>query len=169
MQQMQNSKDMETMIDQLVELRELHDQLLLAVRSKQKNMRLGDMDGLQSWSAREKFLIDRITETDQQRRVLVDRLAQEMNLGEALTLTQLSEHLGEPHRSKLLALAGSIRHLAEQIHQVNQVNDAVTRGILDCFAQMHRRFAIEQCDIGLYDPKGQRKLVDRVSTLDAVG
>lgn len=166
---MPGKSNVSLMIDQLADLRRLYEQLLMAVRKKQTCMRSGDMAGLESWSAREKFLIERVTSGDEHRRQLAQSVADELDVDRELTLTQLSAHVDEPERSKLLALAGAIRNVAEQVYQVNQVNDAVTRDILDCFAQMHRQFAQTQSDIGLYDPKGERKLVRQVSMLDAVG
>jgi len=166
---MQDKTDPRPLVDQLLEIRELHEQLLLAVRNKQKHMRAGDMDGLQSWSAREKFLIDCVSTADQRRREITDQLSEQFGMEAPATVTQLADRLVEPHRSRLLALSGAIRSLAEQIYQVNQINDAVTREILECFAQMHRQFASAQADLGLYDPNGQRQLATRVSILDAVG
>jgi len=81
----------------------------------------------------------------------------------------IAEALDEPTRSQLLALAGSIRELADQIYQVNRVNDEVTQHILQAFAQMQRECVMAQCDIGLYDTHGQRCLTGRPSILDVAG
>ena len=157
------------MVEQLQEMRELHEQLLLAARNKQKSMRSGDLGALDSWAAREKFLIDRITATDAARRQTAEDLARTLGMEEPVTLTRLADRLAEPGRSRLLALAGVVRGLAEQIYQANQVNDAVTRELLDCFAHMQRHYTAAHCDIGLYDTRGQRQLIAAVNLLDAVG
>ena len=161
--------EIDALVEQLQELRELHDQLLLAARGKQSAMRCGDVDALQSWSAREKFLIDRITGAESARRATVEALAQALGREGPVTVTVLAAQLGEPDRSRVLALAAAIRALAEQIHQINQINDAVSREILECFAQMHRRYAVARCDIGLYDTNGRKQLVTGAALLDAVG
>jgi flagellar biosynthesis/type III secretory pathway chaperone len=157
------------LVEQLLDLRDHYEQLLHAVRCKQRCMRAGDMDELQSWSAREKFLIDCIAEMDAQRRDIVGALAGEMAIEGGVSVGRIASRCDEPQRSRLLALAGAIRSMAEQVHQVNQINDAVTREILECFAQMQRQFTTARCDIGLYDTHGQRQLLSNVSILDAVG
>jgi len=163
------TSDIDILIEQLLELRDLHEQLLHVVRNKQRCMRSGDMDRVQSWSARETFLVESIRAGDAGRRETIATLAEPLDVDRPVTVSRLAERVHEPHRSKLLALAGATRNLAEQIYQVNQVNDAVTREILHCFAHMQREFAASQSDIGLYDPNGQRCLTPNVSILDAVG
>lgn len=162
-------RQVDALVEQLQVLRERHEQLLVAVRGKQRAMRAGDMGQLESWSARERFLIERIEAADRDRRDVARPLGEALGLGEAATLTELANRLEEPHRSRLVALAGAIRSTAEQVYQINQVNDAVTREILSCFAQMQRQIAAAHCDLGLYDPNGHKQLGSTVNILDAVG
>lgn len=166
---MDGNVDIKRLVGQLLDLRELHEQLLLAVRSKQQSMRRGQTSALESWSAREKFLLDRISEAEQNRREQVRKVSEQLNINDTPTVSRLAAAFDEPERSQLLVAAGAIRDLAEAIVQVNRVNDAVTREVLECFAQVRRQFAASQCDIGLYDLKGQRQLSGHVSILDAVG
>ncbi len=166
---METAKQVDILVQQLQELRELHEQLLLAVRGKQRAMRSGDMNSLASWSAREQFLIERIEGVDKNRQAQTQQLSKNLGLDQNLTLTALANQLEEPHRSRLLAQAGAIRSTAEQIYQINQVNDAVTREILNCFAQMQRQITAAHCDIGLYDPNGRKQLGNHLNILDAVG
>jgi hypothetical protein len=157
------------LVQQLQELRELHEHLLLVVRGKQRAMRSGDMNSLASWSAREQVLIERIQIVDKNRQAETQELGKALGLGQTLTLTALANQFEEPERSQLLALAAAIRSTAEQIYQINQVNDAVTREILNCFAQMQRQITAAHCDIGLYDPNGRKQLGSHLNILDAVG
>ncbi|MFA5864404.1 MAG: flagellar protein FlgN [Phycisphaerae bacterium] len=162
-------KRVDNMAEHLRDLHGLHEQLLTVVHGKQRAMRTGDMNGLDSWSARERFLIERIEQVDQSRREEAKPLGQLLGLDENSTLSTLANHLEEPHRSKLLALAGAIRGTAEQVYQINQVNDAVTREVLSCFAQMQRQITSAHCDLGLYDPNGHKQMGNAVNILDAVG
>jgi flagellar biosynthesis/type III secretory pathway chaperone len=159
----------DALAEQLHQIHAMHEQLLLAVRGKQRAMRAGDMGGLDSWSARERFLLERIEAADQVRRDAAKPIGKALGLDDAVTLTELATRLEEPHRSKLLALAGAIRSTAEQVYQINQVNDAVTREILSCFAQMQRQVTAAHCDLGLYDPNGRKQMGSAVNILDAVG
>ena len=162
-------KQINILVDRLHELRELHEQLLASVHAKLRAMRNGDINSLNSWSARENFLIRQIEEAEKQRRGQSLVLSKALDLDEKVTLTQMANHLDEPHRSKLLALAGAIRGVVEQIYQINHVNDAVTREILNCFAQMQRQIKSTHCDIGLYDPNGRKQMGSTINILDAVG
>jgi len=163
------SQQFDKLVDQLQEIRELHEQLLITVREKQKGMRSGDVDSMDSCAARERFLIERIKEVDETRRTDSTVLAGLLGLEQDSTLTTIANQLDEPQRSQLLALAGAIRKTAEQVYQINQVNDAVTREILSCFAQMQRQITATHCDLGLYDPNGQKQMSNHVNILDAVG
>jgi hypothetical protein len=165
----ETKKHIDLLVEQLQELRELHEQLLLVVRGKQRAMRSGDMDGLASWSAREQFVIGRVEAVDKCRQDETQELGRILGSDAALTLTALANLLPEPSRSRILALAGALRSTAEQIYQINQVNDAVTREILNCFAQMQRQITAAHCDIGLYDPNGQKQMGNHLNILDAVG
>jgi len=160
---------LEPLVDCLRDLRDLHEQLLLAVHGKQRAMRSGDMNSLESWSARERFLIERIESADRLRREHSESLATVLGLEPSPTLAALADRLEEPGRSRLLALAGAIRGVADRIYQANRVNDAVTREILNCFAQMHRQITATHCDLGLYDPNGHKQMGHPLNILDAVG
>jgi flagellar biosynthesis/type III secretory pathway chaperone len=162
-------KYIKELADRLVELRELHEQLLLASRNKQRTMRSGDLNGVESWTARENFLAQRIQEVDALRRTTNEQLGTLLGFREPPSLHVLAEKLDEPDRSRLLALAGAIRATAEQIHKINQVNDAVTREILNCFAQVRQKMASSHNDIELYDTRGQKKAATNFNILDAVG
>jgi len=157
------------LMEQIKSLRDLHEQLLLAVRNKQRAMREGNMSNLESWSAREEFLTKRIHEVEELRQVANNELGKCLGFENSPKLSELAEKLSEPDRSKLLAMAGVLREIADNIRRANQVNDAVTREILNCYAQARQKMVAVQCDIGLYDPRGQKKVLRSISILDAVG
>ncbi len=159
----------DALIENLVELKRLQEQMSDALSGKQKAMRQGDMNSLESWSAREKFLIDKIGESETVSKKLASELARKNGLDGEIGLTQLANKFGEPYRSRLLALIGAIRTIAERVRQMNQVNDEVTRQILCCFADIQRQISAAHCDTGLYDTTGQKKVGIPHGFLDAVG
>jgi len=166
---MSEDVNIKPLVDHLMDLRELHEQMLTTVRNKYTCMRKGDLDGLESWSARERFLFERMSAAESERQAAVSELAEALGLEGPVTLSQLAAALDEPDRSRLLGLAGALRAVAEQIRQANQINDAVTREILQCFAQVNRKLATASLDCGLYEPNGQRHRPRGVSILNAVG
>lgn len=157
------------LVGHLQDLRDLYDQLLQTARNKQRTMRSGDMDGMESWSAREQFLAQRIAEIEAQRKDHTQQIGRKMGFQQTPKVSVLAQQMPEPYRSRLLALAGAVRSNAEKVYQVNQVNDAVTQEILGCFTQVQRKIATERCDLGLYDYHGQKRITNHVNLLDAVG
>jgi hypothetical protein len=157
------------LVGHLQDLRDLYDQLLQTARNKQRTMRSGDMDGMESWTAREQFLAERIAEIEVQRKEYTQQIAQKMDFKQTPKVSVIAQQMQEPYRSRLLALAGAVRSNAEKVYQINQVNDAVTQEILGCFAQVQQKIASEHCDLGLYDFHGQKRITNHINLLDAVG
>jgi len=159
----------ETLIDNLIQLKNLQEQMVQTLTGKQRAMRTGDMDALESWSAREKFLVDKIRKSEQASRRALAELTKAMGLEDDTGITQLASKFEEPDRSRLLALVGAIRVSAERVHHMNQINDEVTRQILCCFADIQRQITAIHCDTGIYDTTGQKKIGIPRGFLDAVG
>ena len=162
-------KLIDNLVNHLQDLRDLYDQLMQAARNKHRTMRVGDIDGMESWSAREQFLAEQISVIEALRKEHTRQIAEWMGFEKTPKVTILAQKMDEPYRSRLLALAGAVRNNAKNAYQINQVNDAVTQEILSCFAQVQRRLASEHCDIGLYDYTGQKRMTNNVNLLDAVG
>jgi len=114
------------LMEQIKSLRDLHEQLLLAVRNKQRAMREGNMSTLESWSAREEFLTKRIHEVEELRQLANNELGKCLGFENSPKISELADRLSEPDRSKLLAMASVLREITNNIRQANQVNDAVT-------------------------------------------
>ncbi len=157
------------LIDNLIQLRNLQEQIIQALSGKQRAMRTGDMDALESWSAREKFLIDKARNSEQASKRAAYEFARTLGFEGEINITQLTSKLQEPNRSRLLALAGAVRSSAERVHHMNQINDEVTRQILCCFADIQRQITAMHCDTGIYDTTGQKKIGIPRGFLDAVG
>ncbi len=162
-------KQFEDFIANLKEVKNVNEQLMNVVQNKHRAMRTGNLDSLQSCSAREKFLIDKISEIEKAMQTKFRTLAEHLNINPESRVLNLAEKLAEPHRSRLLILVGTIRSTTEKIYQINQINDEVTRHILNCFADVQRQITAVSNDIGLYDTNGNKQLANQNSILDAVG
>ncbi len=159
----------DALIDKLIDMRRLQEQMFDALSGKHKAMRSGDIDGLESWSAREKFLVEKITESESVLRKLTSEFGKKIGVEDNVGLRRLAERISEPNRSRLLGLVGSIRMIAERVRYLNQINDEVTREILCCFSDIQRQISSAYCDTGLYDTTGQKKIAVPRGFLDAVG
>jgi len=167
------NKYIENLVEQLNQLRDLNQQLLQNLTAQQRAMRNGQVSSLQSCNARSQFLADRIRQSEDQVRRASGEIASQLDgdviVAGNLNLGDLAEHLGEPARSRILALASLIRNLAQQIQQVNQTNQAVTEEVLNCFDLIKRRFGESQGHTALYDQQGDAVMIGEVKVLDAVG
>ena len=164
-----NTKYIKQMVDHLKTLRDLHNQLLQAVQNKQRTMRLGDINGMESWTAREIFITQQIKDVELVRQNVNAQLAISLGFKETPRISVLAERLSEPNRSRLIALSGAIRVSVKEIHKISQINDAVSREILNCFSNAHQKAVTTKKNIELYDLRGQKQAVSNFNILDAVG
>lgn len=155
----------------LAEMRGLYEELLAVLQRKLEAMRRADTELLNSCAARERFLLQRISEAESSRKVLVTDL--QVRAGVAakrpISITQLAERIGEPGRSKLLVLADGLRRLVEQTNQVNQVAALAGKELLAHFKHVYDVMRTAERDTGTYDVRGARAAGSAQRILDAVG
>ena len=155
----------------LAEMRSLYEELLAVLQRKLEAMRRADTELLNSCAARERFLLQRISEVESSRKVLTGDL--QLRTGVAakrpMSITQLAERIGEPDRSKLLVLADGLRRLVEQTNQVNQVAALAGKELLAHFRHVYDVMRAAEQDTGTYDVRGARTAGSAQRILDAVG
>jgi len=116
----------------LAELFAAHEELRSALRSQQRAIRAFDTAGLESMRGRCERLAERITELEATREAMT---------GPGVRLAELAENLGEPRRSRLVAMALGLRHLAEDTAGLQRVNRAAVQFMLRHFRSIHRALA----------------------------
>ena len=165
----------EALIGQLAEclgeLRGLYEQLVGVLRRKLEAMRRADTEGLNSCGARERFLVQRMAESDATRRNLVGELQVRAGVraGQAMTLSDLAERLGEPARSRVLVLAAGLRQVVEEANQLNQVAALSAKEMLVHFGRVYEVMQSGGMGGGVYGPQGGRAQTAERRSLDAVG
>ena len=155
----------------LAEMRGLYEELLAVLRRKLEAMRRADTELLNSCAVRERFLLQRITESESSRKTLAADL--QLRAGAKskgpVSITELAERIGEPGRSKLLVLADGLRRLVEQTNQVNQVAALASKELLAHFRHVYDAMRAAERDTGTYDVQGVRTSGGAQRILDAVG
>lgn len=189
-------KRLSEFIELLMREKELYESLLQAVRGKLSGMRSGQIDLLNSWVAREEFLVSRIKDLDSlifeyikeissivgkdkfsvMRDVAVnpplqvgsDKVSSERKMPN-LRIRELAEDIDEPYRSRILTLSEAIRCLAEEIKTVNEIVGEISYYMVDMFYQIRKELAGKVIDPGIYRSDGKRADPDAIKVLDAVG
>ncbi len=160
-------KKFEEFVALLVQQKEFYEALLQTEQGKLKAMREGNLDLLESWTAREAFLVERIKFLDN----FIHQCLQQFG-GSAenkIRIKDLAESLPEPIRSRVLTLSETIRKLAEEVKSVNQIVGEVSNYMLDMFYEIRRNLADMYVDPGIYNSDGRRFEPISSSVLDAVG
>lgn len=170
---MNHTTQLEQLIQALKNLLGVHKQLIEAGTTKLSAMRKADYAMIESATARESFLADRLALAEHSLRCAAEELADavwyERDIRVPLTLSDLAERLQEPHRSQVLSLSGKVRELAEQLQHTNTLSRQVGGVVLEQFAMIQRLMAEKSRDIGLYGSAGKPALLSAHSTLDATG
>jgi len=104
---------------------ELHDQMLDCVNRKREAVRQADVDGLTKTCEREQVIVQRLLDLEQRREPLVRHLAGLLGVepadGQSLTSSALAEHLDEPNRGMLQALAAQLREKVLQVRKDHSI------------------------------------------------
>jgi hypothetical protein len=157
--------------DSLSQLRQLYEELMLVLRRKLESMKRADSEGLNSCSARERFLAQRIAEAESHRKQVLSRLQNELGFqaGRGVTVAELAGRLQEPARSKLLIMAQGLHQLISEADRMNQVAALVAKELLTHFRRVYEAMRVTQGAGALYGPGGARELEGTERLIDAVG
>lgn len=165
------SEAVEQLSEVLAELRQLYQQLLQVLRRRLEAMKRADSEALSSCTARERFLSQRIREADATRQNLLGDLLPRLGLppGRGITLGELAERLGEPHRSRLLVLAAGLREVMAEADRANRVAALAASQMLVHFRRVYEAMTAAAQQTGLYERSGPLRVQTPRRLIDAVG
>jgi hypothetical protein len=145
--------------------------LLDTAGAKMQAIRSADATGLNTCTAREARLLEEILRTEQQRRVILARLAQSMPEGgvKNLTLGEIAGLFPEPMCSSIRARMRAMGQVATELRERNRVAEIVARDL-----QRHvREIFAAMCGAGRraagYGPSGNHGRPTTEALWDAVG
>lgn len=117
------------------ELADLHGELAMHLRNKLAGARQADSAKIQSITAREKLLVERLSEREGLRRRLCRHIAGKLGWPEErrekIKLDELASELAEPYRSQLLTAAVGLRKTVEEIERLRVTMTLVTQVMLE--------------------------------------
>lgn len=116
----------------LSNLTEQHEHLLTMVRRKQEAMRLAQPDLVADCCERENEHVQTIAAIEHRRQTVLGEITQAIapQADKPLTLAQIADHVGEPHRGRLLVMQGRLRELIHTIQNENAVSRRAAEGLL---------------------------------------
>ncbi|NLX14138.1 MAG: hypothetical protein GXY44_10870 [Phycisphaerales bacterium] len=131
--------DLDTLARELArlmgDLLSLHGELAMHLRNKLSGARQADSAKIQSINAREKLLVERLTEREGLRRQLCRHIAGQLGWSEErqekIKLDELAAGLPEPHRSQLLTVAVGLRKTVREIERMRVTMTLVTQVMLE--------------------------------------
>ncbi|MCK6456882.1 MAG: flagellar protein FlgN [Phycisphaerae bacterium] len=152
-------------------LTSLQEELTTVLESKLDAMRRADTPAMQSATAHERRLLDRLTQLDIERHAIVARAAEALGLPDraGLTVRRVAESCGEPDRSRLLVLAEGLRQKMLRVAELNRVIALVTGEMLAHYRTVFTAMARGGEDSGGYSHRGRPQSAAAVRVLDAVG
>lgn len=156
-------KDRRTSIELLRQLLSrqlrLHDQLLDCVNAKREAIRTADIDEITAQCQREQTIVTNLTDLELKRDPIVRHLASLLDLDVAaeqtITSSAIAEHLDEPHRGTLQALAAQLREKIVEVKRthsiVRQASEALSRHMSGVMQSVNA--ALHQS--GVYERRGR--------------
>ncbi len=161
------------LVNLMGDLKTLHSDMLSVLQQKLAGMRRADTEAINSCTARERFLAERVQEREGLRRQLVQILGKELGLSPeqsaGLGVRDLAERLPEPRRGQLLVLGEALRELIGKIDNANKVVALVTGEMLKHFRHVYAAMARSGPSTGRYASNGQIAVERPTQVFDAVG
>ena len=157
----------------LNELTGLHGELAMHMRNKLEAIKQADSDRIQSITAREMVLANRVSEREGLRRQItrniVANLPLEPSTDKTPRLSALAEHLNEPLRSELLAATAALRAKLEEINRTRVKNELITQEMLKHLGEVLSVMRSGGKGTDVYSRAGNRERTSTANVFEAVG
>lgn len=165
------ANDLAAVIERLVDLQiDLH----AVVREKLEAMRRADVQAMLAAAQREGETVSQASTLDEQRRSIVSKLSQALDLRAAVgdkdvTLRELAERLDAPARCRLDGLARRLREEMLKLAEANRVVELVCREMLAHFKAVFSAMVHGGDAAPIYSADGEVGPAAGARVLDAMG
>lgn len=157
----------------LADLGGLHGEMAMHMRDKLEAVKQADSDRIQSITAREMLLADRVAEREGLRRQITARIVQGLGLdadgGQSLSLAELAECFSEPRRSQLLVSAAGVREKLHEIRRTQTTTSLITQEMLKHLGAVLDVMRSGGASTDIYSRTGTRQQSGPASVFEAVG
>ncbi len=151
----------------------LYDEMAGHMKTKLEAIRQADTGRIQSLTAREMTLAEKVEQREGLRRHITKKLVKTLGLRTPedfqLKLSELAEHLAEPRRSQLLGVATGLRDKADKIENLRITTTLITQEMLKHLNHVLSIMTSGGPEAEVYSPNGQRGQNGSPCVFDAVG
>lgn len=130
-----NDTAIRNLCEVLQQMQQLHNDLAVTIDSKVKAMRLAEMDILHQVRESEQQLIKRINDAEGARRLLMDRLGEEIGMaprtGRVMTVSQLTNRIEAEQGEAVRAAAEGLRLAVTEVARSNRLAGIVSRELVN--------------------------------------
>lgn len=158
----------------LIDMTGLHGEWAMLMQRKRDAIKQADSDLINSLTARETTLAERVAEREGLRRQITNRLLDSLGRepidasGAQVSLTQLAECFPEPRRSQLLVAASGLRDKVQEVDRLHKTLSMITREML-----VHMNEVIRVMCAGvrsdIYSRSGRQQKGGAAAVFEAVG
>lgn len=157
----------------LSDMLELHKELAMHMQNKLDAIRQADSDRMQSITAREMVLADRIAEREGLRKQIARRIVAGLGRPSAqadkMKISELAALLAEPRRSQLLGLATGLREKIDQVEKLRITTTLITQEMLRHLGNVLSVMTSGGPREDIYRQTGQREQTRLPVVFEAVG
>lgn len=157
----------------LADLGGLHGEMAMHMRDKLEAIKQTDSDRIQSITAREMLLAERVAEREGLRRQITARIVRGLGLdaeeNRSLSLTVLAERFSEPRRSQLLVSAAGLREKLQEIGRMQATTSLITQEMLKHLGAVLDVMRSGGASTDIYSRTGTRQRSGPASVFEAVG
>ena len=151
----------------------LHGELAMLMTNKLDAIKRADSDQIQSTTAREMALAERISEREGLRRQMTRRIVEGLGLEaekhKAIKVTELAEYFPEPRRSQLLVAAAGLRDRLEEIERMRVTTTLITQEMLKHMEEVFSVMTAGSPGADVYSRTGRRERSGSAKVFEAVG
>lgn len=145
-----------------------HQRLLSLARSRQEAMRTYDVARLNELLERERQEAQGLEKLERQRKGVLIQLRLQLGMAANPTVSQIAERCGEPARSQLLGLAGTLKATVEELGRINRINAKVSQGVAVGLARVLSVMTGLAQHAGMYMANGRKAVIRGIHLLDAL-
>ena len=139
--------------------------LLAMALARREAMRAFDVERLEMLTEQQRLETQNLVALDRRRKEIVSRFKPLLKGAEA-TVTEISQRIGEPQKTQVLALAGAIKTTVEQLDRNNRINATVSDTVVKGLAKVLKVVTGLAQHAGLYMRNGRKAALHGIHLLE---
>lgn len=157
----------DNMIELLQDMLVAHERLLSIANARYEAMRAFDMPALNALMAREQQEVQTLATLEQRRKQVMAQFRAVLGPRVEITTSEIAKRCDPQTRERMLALAGQLKSVVEQLAKINRINSKVSGSVVQSLARVVKVITGMAQHAGLYMKNGRKAALAGVHMLDA--